>query len=67
MGVRGEVERIAREFFEIRYKLLPYLRGACDLAVKTGLPVMRSMALAHRMTAWHAHSRRSFTVARICW
>ena len=43
----GEVERIAREFFEIRYKLLPYLRGACDLAVKTGLPVMRSMALAH--------------------
>jgi alpha-D-xyloside xylohydrolase len=41
------VERIAREFFEIRYKLLPYLRGACDLAVKTGLPVMRSMALMH--------------------
>ena len=43
----AEVERIAREFFEIRYKLLPYLRGACDLAVKTGLPVMRSMALTH--------------------
>ena len=43
----AEVERIAREFFEIRYKLLPYLRGACDLAVKTGLPVMRSMALSH--------------------
>jgi alpha-D-xyloside xylohydrolase len=42
-----EVERIAREFFEIRYKLLPYLRGACDLSVKTGLPVMRSMALVH--------------------
>lgn len=42
-----DVERIAREFFEIRYKLLPYLRGACDLAVKTGLPVMRSMALMH--------------------
>ena len=42
-----QVERIAREFFEIRYKLLPYLRGACDLAVKTGLPVMRSMALMH--------------------
>lgn len=42
-----EVERIAREFFEIRYKLLPYLRGACDLSVKTGLPVMRSMALMH--------------------
>ncbi len=42
-----EVEKIAREFFEIRYKLLPYLRGACDLAVKTGLPVMRSMALMH--------------------
>ena len=41
------IERIAREFFEIRYKLLPYLRGACDLAVKTGLPVMRSMALMH--------------------
>ncbi len=41
------VERIAREFFEIRYKLLPYLRGTCDLAVKTGLPVMRSMALMH--------------------
>ncbi len=43
----NEVERIAREFFELRYKLLPYLRGACDLAVKTGLPVMRSMALMH--------------------
>lgn len=43
----AEVERIAREFFEVRYKLLPYLRGACDLAVKTGLPVMRSMALTH--------------------
>ncbi|MBL8311590.1 MAG: hypothetical protein JNL19_14300 [Burkholderiales bacterium] len=43
----AEVERIAREFFETRYKLLPYLRGACDLAVKTGLPVMRSMALMH--------------------
>jgi alpha-D-xyloside xylohydrolase len=42
-----EVETIAREFFEIRYKLLPYLRGACDLSVKTGLPVMRSMALTH--------------------
>jgi len=42
-----EVERIAREFFEIRYKLLPYLRGACDEAVRTGLPVMRSMALMH--------------------
>ena len=42
-----QVERIAREFFEIRYKLLPYLRGACDLSVKTGLPVMRSMALMH--------------------
>ncbi len=41
------VERIAREFFEIRYKLLPYLRGACDVSVKTGLPVMRSMALMH--------------------
>ncbi len=42
-----DVERIAREFFEIRYKLLPYLRGACDLAAQTGLPVMRSMALMH--------------------
>ncbi len=42
-----QVERIAREFFEIRYKLLPYLRGACDIAAKTGLPVMRSMALMH--------------------
>ncbi len=42
-----DVERIARDFFEIRYKLLPYLRGVCDLAVKTGLPVMRSMALMH--------------------
>jgi len=42
-----DVERIAREFFEVRYKLLPYLRGACDLAAKTGLPVMRSMALMH--------------------
>ena len=42
-----EIERIAREFFEIRYKLLPYLRGACDLSVKTGMPVMRSMVLMH--------------------
>jgi alpha-D-xyloside xylohydrolase len=42
-----QIERISREFFELRYKLLPYLRGACDLAVTTGLPVMRSMALMH--------------------
>jgi len=43
----AEAEAINRYFFELRYRLLPYLRGACDQAVSLGLPVMRSMALAY--------------------
>lgn len=43
----AEAEALCRHFFELRYRLLPYLRGACDQAVSSGLPVMRSMALMH--------------------
>lgn len=40
------VETMARQWFELRYQLLGYLKHACDEAHGTGLPVMRAMALA---------------------
>jgi alpha-D-xyloside xylohydrolase len=41
-----EAEAIVREFIDLRYKLIPYLQKTCAQAAETGLPVMRSMALA---------------------
>ena len=42
----GEVARHARTWLDLRYRLLPYLWGCIEMATRTGLPVMRAMALA---------------------
>ena len=42
----GEAERIARSWFKLRYRLIPYLTGLARIAAATSLPVMRAMALA---------------------
>ena len=41
-----EAERIARQWIEFRYRLLPYLQSVIHQAATTGLPVMRAMPLA---------------------
>ena len=41
-----ESERIARQWIEFRYRLLPYLSSVIAQATATGLPVMRAMPLA---------------------
>jgi alpha-D-xyloside xylohydrolase len=41
-----ESERIAREWIEFRYRLLPYLKRVIGQATTAGLPVMRAMPLA---------------------
>lgn len=42
----AEVARHARAWLDLRYRLLPYLWGCVEIATRTGLPVMRAMALA---------------------
>jgi len=46
-----DVERIARQWIEFRYRLLPYLRSVIGEASARGLPVMRAMPLAFPTTA----------------
>lgn len=41
-----DVARHARAWIALRYRLLPYLWGCVEIAARTGLPVMRAMALA---------------------
>ncbi len=41
-----EAEQHAMQALQLRYRLLPYLRGAVRQAAATGLPVQRPMALA---------------------
>jgi alpha-D-xyloside xylohydrolase len=41
-----DIETICRQFFQLRYALLPYLKKACDEAAETAIPVMRAMVLA---------------------
>ena len=41
-----EAERIARQWIEFRYRLLPYLATVTRQATMTGMPVMRAMPLA---------------------
>lgn len=50
----GEVGDQVRAMCHLRYRLIPYVRGAVALAGRTGLPVMRAMALAfpHQPLAW---------------
>jgi alpha-D-xyloside xylohydrolase len=49
-----EAESIVRQWLEWRYRLIPYLQGCALEAGETGMPVMRSMALAFPddRTAW---------------
>ncbi len=42
----AETEAIARKWLAFRYRLLPYLQQVIAAATRTGLPVMRAMALA---------------------
>ncbi len=42
----AEAEEIARKLLAFRYRLIPYLVGASEEAARSGLPVMRAMALA---------------------
>lgn len=39
------VEKAAREFLNLRYRLVPYLYSLHELAHRTGLPVLRTFAL----------------------
>jgi alpha-D-xyloside xylohydrolase len=41
-----EAERIAKKLLAFRYRLIPYIAGAAEQAVRTGLPLMRAMPLA---------------------
>ena len=41
-----EAEAIAKKWLAFRYRLLPYLQRVIDASTRTGLPVMRAMALA---------------------
>ncbi|WP_305857858.1 glycoside hydrolase family 31 protein [Balneatrix alpica] len=41
-----QIEALARQQFEFRYRLLPYLMGCVEQAAASGIPVMRAMALA---------------------
>jgi alpha-D-xyloside xylohydrolase len=42
----AEIEAIARQWIEFRYRLLPYLKSVIAQATATGMPVMRAMPLA---------------------
>jgi alpha-D-xyloside xylohydrolase len=42
----AEAEAIAKKWLTFRYRLLPYLQRTVSAATRTGLPVMRAMALA---------------------
>ncbi|HVO88554.1 MAG TPA: TIM-barrel domain-containing protein [Casimicrobiaceae bacterium] len=42
----AEAEAIARKWLAMRYRLIPYLERVIKQATRTGLPVMRAMALA---------------------
>lgn len=44
--IGSAIEPAVRKWLLFRYKLLPYLQGACRDASRTGLPVMRAMPLA---------------------
>jgi alpha-D-xyloside xylohydrolase len=41
-----EVVALTRAWLELRYRLIPYLAGAIEESIATGLPVARAMALA---------------------
>jgi len=39
---------VFREYAELRYRLLPYLYTAAEVAARTGLPVVRPLVFAHQ-------------------
>ncbi len=39
---------VFREYAELRYRLLPYIYTAAEVAARTGLPVVRPLVLAHQ-------------------
>lgn len=41
-----QAETLARQWLEFRYRLLPYIQGAAEEAMRSGLPLQRAMALA---------------------
>jgi len=47
-----EVKAVVLNWLRWRYRLLPYLHALCDEASRTGLPVMRAMALAFPRERW---------------
>jgi alpha-D-xyloside xylohydrolase len=42
----AKAEAVVRRWLDLRYRLIPYLERCLDEALRTGLPVMRAMALA---------------------
>lgn len=42
-----EVLEIARNYINLRYRLLPYLYSSMNEAARTGMPVMRTLAIEH--------------------
>ncbi len=46
-----EVEEISRNYIKLRYRLMPYLYSAFYEATQTGMPVNRSLAIAHPFDA----------------
>ena len=50
----SEIEKIIKDWIAFRYRLIPYLKICEQEAIQTGIPVMRSMALAfpHDKAAW---------------
>ena len=47
-----EVKALVLKQLRWRYRLLPYLHALCDEATRTGMPVMRAMALAFSRERW---------------
>jgi alpha-D-xyloside xylohydrolase len=45
-GLGEDAERVARQWLQFRYRLIPYIYGAMEQAASSGLPLMRAMALA---------------------
>jgi alpha-D-xyloside xylohydrolase len=41
-----EIEAVCRKWLAFRYRLIPYLEQVIEEATRTGLPIMRAMALA---------------------
>ena len=52
-----EVENISRNFIRLRYQLMPYLYAVFYEATQTGMPIQRTLAIAH------AHDARVYLAA----